>query len=413
MTHQLFVGSEEPRTILGGSIVFPLRGVWVARIEVDANEENPLSSGAVRIVVASDDELEPVELFGTIRADDVRTWAGRAQAVVVGGLGLLGRVLLPAKAYQQAPFPTPLASIALDAISECGEQFDGDESRIPSNLLEVARWHRAGGRTAAQLLDRLASLYGLSYRVADDGRLLIGLEQWSSAALEDAGFFAIGPDDGIAKVLAGSIKRASVRPGTALHDGRRIEEITYELTLDGIQAKLRFGVGDGSGGVRGDYEAALRRALPSTTYLALHAATIRKRNADGTLDLEADNADISGVPSVPCLPGLPGCAIEPQEGDRVLLGFASGNEWAPYVAGFEQSASAMRGVARVADSVDVGSLRLIAAPDAGGGIASITMIYTPPRGSPAAVIVAPGSPVDIMLSGIIQTGSAEVKLRGD
>lgn len=404
--------------VLACSIVFPLRGIWTVRGEADANDNetnapNPLVAGLFELELAADNDGEPVVLAGTIDAADVRTWEGRAQFVMLGGLGSLAKAKLPSRTYQQAPFPTPILSICVDAISEAGEAFDDDVSRWPSELLEVPRWHRIGGRSPAQLLDRLAERFGFGWRMADDGLVSLGIEAWPGANVDDAGLYLTGPEDAVARRLEGTVARASLRPGTTLEDGRKIEEVVYELSENGLSIALRWGSGEGEGGLRGDHSALVARTLPPLAYRELHAATVRKRNSDGTLDAEADSETIGGLTGVPYRPGLVGCKLVPSDGDRLLLGFAAGDEAAPYAGAWMPDESASKGVARVGDRVNVGSLQFIAAPDGSGGIASVAITYTPASGAPTTVVVAPGPPVTIPLQGDIVTGSQEVFLRDD
>lgn len=403
-------------TVLGGTIVFPLRGVWTARIELDADSDDPLPSGAATLLLAADSDGdgnpgEPVELIGTIRPEDVATFEGRAMALLVGGEGKLATVELVARTYQQAPFDVDAISIAVDAIGEAGEFFDDDTSHLPSSFV-VTRWHRAGGATAAMLLDRLAERFGIGWRVSDDGLVSMGADQWSAAPIEDAAFFVEGPEDAINRTLEGSVGRASIRPGTTLEDGRRIEEAIYTLDGDGLHVMLRWGPGLGAGGLRGDFDVQARRALPRLAYRELHPAVVRRQNPNGTLDLEADDPAIGGITAVPYRPGIVGCRLVIREGERIRIGFEGGDETKPFAIGLDNDPNASKGVARVSDPVDVGVMSIAALAHPSGAIASLTITFTPPGGAPTEIAVLPGSPpLDLPLRGTIARGSTEVFLR--
>lgn len=400
-------------TVLSGTPLFPLRGLWTARIEVDADQDDPLPAGAAVLLLAADNEGEPIELIGTIPASDVSTFEGRATALLVAGEGKLSTVKLPARTYQQAPLDVSALTIALDAIGEAGEFFNDDIDRIPSDFA-VARWHRAGGSTGAQLLDRLAERLGVGWRADDGGLISIAAEEWPAADLEGAGFFAEGPEDTINRSLEGSVARASIRPGTTLADGRRIEEVIYMLDARGLRVMLRWGPGDGMGGLRGDFERQARRAAPPLVYRELHPATVRRQNEDGTLDLDADDEAIGGITSVPYRPGIVGCRLVISEGERVRLGFEGGDEARPYATAWDSDETANKGVARKDDPVDVGSMSIAAAPHPSGAIASLTITFTPPGGTPTTVQILPGSPpLSLPMSGTIARASEEVFIRGD
>lgn len=397
-------------TVLSGTIVFPLRGIRTARLEVDADEDNPLPPGPAVLFLAAENDGEPVELIGTILPDDVHTFEGRATVLLVAGEGKLNTAALPARTYQQAPLDVSALTIALDAIGEAGEFFDDDVNRIPSTFA-ASRWHRAGGATAAQLLNRLAERFGVGWRVDDGGLVSIGAEGWPAADIAGAGLFVEGPEDAINRTLEGSVDRASLRPGTTLEDGRRIEEVIYSLDGQGIRVMLRWGPGVGAGGLRGDFDTQARRAIPPLAYREMHAATVRRQNDDGTLDLEGESEAIGGITSVPYRPGVVGCRLVIGEGERVRLGFEGGDEAQPYAVAWDSDETANKGVARVDDPVDVGTIS-IAAVAGPGGIASFTVTYAPPIGAAVIVPVVPGTPVQFPLSGIITRGSTEVFLRG-
>jgi hypothetical protein len=405
MTTLLETENGRQWTVLAGTIVFPLRGILTARLDIDADGEDPLPTGAASLLLAADGDGEPVELVGTIGADDARTFEGRAQALFVGGAGGLALERLPARTYQQAPLETEISTIVADAIEEAGEQFE-----IVHVDGSVPRWHRVGDRTAAQLLDRFSERFGVGWRMSDDGIVVVAPELWPEADTDDAALLIEGPDDAINRTLAGSVGRASLRPGTSI-GGRRIEEVVYSLDERGMRVLLRYGPGTGPGGLRGDLEEQVRAGIPPLPYREHHAATVRRQNADGTLDLEADDAAIGGLPSVPYAPGIVGCRLVIAEGERVRLAFEGGDESKPYASAWDPITGG-EGVARLNDTVRIGTLVLApAGPTPGGPIVSIAVTYSP-IGSPVqTAVIAVGTPMTITLSGVISSASEEVFIR--
>ena len=412
-TGTLRTASDREWTVLSGDVTFPRRGIWTARVDVDADEDDPLPSGACTLILAGDNDDDPVEIVGTIVEVDLATVEGRATATIVAGKGKLAATLLEARTYQQAPLEVPLSSLVSDAIEGSGEVLDDDVALVG---LIVPRWHRVGGRTAAMLLDRLAELKSFTWRFSDDGRVQIVIDEWLEADVEDAGLFLDGADNVIERTILGTVSRASIRPGTTAR-GRRIEEVVYTLDELGLRVMLRWGDGEGVGGLRGDLEMAARRAMPEFAYHCTHEVTVRRQLPDGTLDVDADNPIIGGLTSVPYYPGVIVCRMNIAEGTRALLSFINGDESKPAIVGFvrfeinpllRENAYA---IARVNDSVAVGSLTFTAAPDGSGGIASIAVTYTPPKGPNQMVAIVPSTPVTINLAGIIQNGSPEVFLR--
>lgn len=411
------IAADREYTILSGLVTFVLRGIHSARIEVDADEDNPLVVGPVQLVLAADNEGEPVILDGTITEIDASTFEGRATAVFVGGKGKLASTLIPARTYQQAPFETPVASIATDSVIEAGEDFDDD---VALAQMLVPRWHRVE-MTAAQLLERLADRFGFAWRMNDDGQVVFAIDEWPAADEEDAGLYLEGPEDAQDRIIAGSVARASIRPGVLVR-GRRIEEVHYSLDGDGLRVLMRWGEGTGAGGLRGDLEAATRRAIPLPAYSNMHAATVLRQNANGSLDVECADASIGSLTSVPYRTGLVGCRLVFAEGANILVGFVEGDESQPYCIATPSLEKVVpenvqpwgRGVARVDDAVRCGSLTFTAAPDGTGGIASIVITYQDPNGSISLGTLLPdGVPLTFSMVGKIRTGSTEVFLRAN
>lgn len=411
-------------TVLTATVLFPLRGVWTARIELDADEGDPPFPGSAKLSFAADDgdeeEGPPVELFGTIAEDDIATFEGRATALLVAGAGTFATQALEAKCYQQAPLPVPVLSLVQDAAAEAGEATADIETALSG--LTVERWQRAAGRTAAQLLSRLAELFTtleLGWRMNDAGALVVAAEEWPDADIKDAEFFEQGPEDGINRTIAGTVGRASLRPG-AVVNGRRIEEVCYELDENGLRVLMRYGAGVGAGGLRGDIEAQTRAAIPPLDYRELHAATVRRQNLDGTLDLDADDARIGGITAVPYCPGIVDCRMVLPEGERVRLGFEGGDERKPFATGWDRFAPPTfaehqgKGIACRDDAVACGSFTFVGAPDGQGGLGSITVTYSPNVGAPQMGIITPaGTPVQIDIGGNITEASSRVLLRRD
>jgi hypothetical protein len=92
--------------------------------------------------------------------------------------------------------------------------------------------------------------------------------------------------------------------------------------------------------------------------LALYAATVIGQNADGTLELQADNPRIGSPSSVPIRWGIPGLTATVPAGARCYLTFAEGDPTKPIVVAWEAGtalgivlAGGSHGVARTTDAV--------------------------------------------------------------
>lgn len=97
--------------------------------------------------------------------------------------------------------------------------------------------------------------------------------------------------------------------------------------------------------LRAALDALIRWSTREQPYLRLYPATVRAQAADGTLDLEPDDAAIrgTGLSGVPIRHGIPGVTVEISSGQRVLLGFEAGDPRRPYAALWRTSGTAKLG----------------------------------------------------------------------
>lgn len=75
--------------------------------------------------------------------------------------------------------------------------------------------------------------------------------------------------------------------------------------------------------------ALVRLAYPALDFLASYPARVVAQNADGTLELQPDDARLPGLSNVPVRYGVPGIRATVAAGARVLLGFAAGDPSKP------------------------------------------------------------------------------------
>lgn len=97
--------------------------------------------------------------------------------------------------------------------------------------------------------------------------------------------------------------------------------------------------------LRAALDALIRWTTREQPYLRLYPATVRAQAADGTLDLDPDDAAIrgTGLSGVPIRHGIPGVTVEISPGQRVMLGFEAGDPRRPYAALWRTSGTAKLG----------------------------------------------------------------------
>lgn len=104
------------------------------------------------------------------------------------------------------------------------------------------------------------------------------------------------------------------------------------------------------------FESLVRHLTSRLDWLALYPASVVVQHADGTLDLQPDDARLPGVTGVPMRLGLPGVTVRVSAGARVLLGFEGGDParpiatlWQPDAIEEIAFANGTKRVARVGD----------------------------------------------------------------
>jgi len=364
--------------ILSLDLEMPLRGVWTASVETG----DPAPSGAVVVEIAGEDGTADT-FAGVVRPGSGED-GGRSRLWIVGGAGGLSGELV-ARDYT-APRGVAAELVVGRMLADLGEQLD---STAELSGLVVDRWHR-GGLTGRQALSLFAERLGMGWRMLASGAVWMGVESWPAAdAL--AGFVERVDHD--ARVIHCRPDSARMRPGVTVL-GERIHRVRYLLDGRGLRAELGYGQTD-----RDELRATVEAVLPPRVYREIHAATVIEQRGDGTLDLQADDARIGGLSRVPLEIGVPGMRVTIAQGARVRVAFAGGAPDRPFAFGLEHDVSAARGVARVGDGADAGTLTI-----SGGGGAPALLSYTPPGGVPGAPTTT------VQLRAVIDEGSGIVRL---
>lgn len=378
--------------VLSATLELPVTGIWRGELEV---ESKAAVTGAVTLSTAG------MTLVGTVTRSG--RYADRATLQVEGGAARLARTQLPPRGYARN-IP---ARLVLDGIArESGETLSPTISAaVLSTILPT--WARTAG-TAETALRELADGLGLNWRTLDDGTLWIGTDAWAASSPSGVSVVSDDPARGL-RVIASD--RPELRPGVT-YDGRRVRLAVHKFAAGGVRTEAWF---TGSVPTEDPVRAAIRRVvadeIAAVRYHALWPATVIAQSASTlALDVRPDATGI--VPpmvDVPLLAHAPGVAVKVSAGARVLIGWREGDPRKPYAMAFENDRARLteiafdggtKGVARIDDTVDGGTLYLTVNPSTG---AVTAVVHVPPGGTPV-----PGA-VAVPLSGKITTGAAKVK----
>ena len=395
--------SVNGKRLLIAVVTEPIRGAWVADVEVESAADLPAS---VTIELGTG-----ASFVGTVVRGGV--FAGRWVARIVGGAGGLSRDV-ESRYYDATPARTVLDGIATDS----GETLD--TAILPTVLgHSLSRWMRPIG-FPQYALDDLADELGATWRVTRAGRIWVGVDRWPALSAPAA---EITPGPSAGTVSIAPAEAALVRPGVT-YLGKRVSLVT--TTLQG--GKLRQVVWQDEGA--GDRLLATLTGLVGRVlgtrldYLAKYPATVVRQTADGlALDVVPDDDRIKGrgLTRVPIRHGSPGWGVRVPSGTRVSVGFDAGDPRRPYVSDWEPGsvtevsfAAGTRGANRIGDMVTV-PLSPLNIVQLAAALVS-TAPGNPLLASPAAIAAAaiPGAPLvpPITIYGCTSSGSAKMKIGG-
>lgn len=266
---------------------------------------------------------------------------------------------------------TTLAEVARGVTSTVGETL-GTIADV-----RVTTYMRVRG-SAGDALSRLANTFGQRWWVERGGSVSIGLRPSGPEA--QGVRVDSGPDGSVYLANPESVQIG----GT--YDGQTIRHVRWYQDANRFEAILYFDAFAESPEAEG------------LDYAKLHSALVHEQNSDGSLELIVDGR--YSISRVQYLSGIPTADLTLAPGDRVLLGFYNGDPRAPYAVATQRTSGTAKGVARVDDTVNAGTITA-----SGGSGSPVLLQYTPPGGSP-------GTPsASIVLSGgRITSGSERVKI---
>lgn len=292
-----------------GHMTLRLNGAWRAEFEL-ANTED--KTGQVEVVLAGQ------TFIGT-----VKTWAtdagGDSRVVVIGGANKLN-TFVAAKAYLE----TPLRQVVESILREVGEELD--ESSAP--MEETPRhWVTVEGAASTALKSVLPEEY--HYRTLPNGKVFVGPETWPEVP---AGDNEAEVTIDTKKTIDVYVSTGNLLPGQ-VHFNKNISEVTYILTEDSLKARLSYE--EGVGGLQEQLETFIWRQMSTPLRnCTCFRYTIHSQNADGTLNLQAENLPellrvpmaIAGVSSIRVLAGSSAYVIfeDGTSTNPTVIGLSSG-----------------------------------------------------------------------------------------
>lgn len=283
----------------------PVNGAWSAELQVGSDEE--LAAGDVVTLALPDLEL-------TGRVVRAGAFAERLRVRLTGGEPDWGAAV-EVKHYRNTTADQVLADVGVTPDQPTGAQ--------------LAYWTRAPG-TVGSTVAAIAAHLGHSWRVNPDGTVRIRAESPAAVDLTSAVELARDAARGLVELAPDS---AVVVPGVLAGEDE-VGDVLYAMgAATGGAFRARYYTA-ARATLRGSLERLIRWVMRDVLYLGLYTAAVVRQAADGTLDLLPDDDRLrsQGLQAVPIRHGLPGVTVEVPAGERVLLGFDSGDPAQPYAA---------------------------------------------------------------------------------
>lgn len=357
--------------VLEGSLCLPLTGAPIATLELPEDAAPELGPAALLI---AEGDADPVTFQGVL--DFSRAYQGRTSVTWIGGTGALGGTTA-ATHYTAIAQQVQRADVVTAILAAAGEVLS-DTATLPADTLP--RWTRVAGESWATALRRALDGTGYGWRILDDGQVWVGAESWPAAELGGIEL----DQDLTARTLTAAYSEATLRPGTVLADGRRVLRVTF-----GADGRAVVELDADSTGADA-LAALLAPRIPADPYARIWPGSVVVQNADGTIDVRLDpGAPVEDLPRLRFDAGVRGARYVLPAGSRVRVAFEGASPSGAYAFGAPTAPDAAKGVARLGDHGNTGTLSIT-------GAGALTIVYTSPAGSVSTGVITAavsGSPV--------------------
>jgi hypothetical protein len=351
-----------------GLLRLPPRGNWLAHLEL-GNAAAPAEGTPASLLLYREDG-EADTLTGTIRRSGILPGSETVTITLVGGAGKLLDEVSP---LDQVAGITPLpAGLVARAIADAAGELLADGVEDALDGYQLPRWTRFAS-SAREALDLLVELLGLVWRVQRDGAIWVGVETWEAV---DGAAVHVGGDPSDGMVLYAP-NGAPLAPGTTI-DGMQAIAVDYRIEPGRVRVEVRSALAGDPG-----------RLADRTAYRATYPAIVRLQNANGTIDVTADDPKLGDLRAVPFRVGIPGALVTIPADSRVRIAFDGADPRGAYATAIEQDGEATAAIALVGDAVELGYLTGTV-----GGVPvvfAISPVMVPGAEHLAGVVTGPGS----------------------
>jgi len=395
------VSSGKTYDILGDSLEILNRGIWYMEdLKIDTQDQ---FSDQDQVQILFMDKT----LTGTIT--DIVNYTGFISGSVIGGKNTLSNEL-ESISFQGVSVNTIVSYIA----AQTGHivSTSSDQSLLTTS---ISRFEKLKAM-ASDSLDKLMSMVGGIWKIALDGSIYVGYESFPDISIKYPSLKEMDNYDVLNKVPNLGFwqvycEEILIEPGFTV-DGNSVRVVHYSLNTESkLNILITWSFPEPEHIAQYKLSEQTRELLYLTRY---RMRVISQSSINGNITCFPD-PDISilknGLRDVPIMYTSPDMAITVKPGAICFVEFANGDPGRPYISGWENkpnlteidlaASTGPRSVARVNDTVNVGTITISAAPMTG----VITGTYQPPIGSPVPIVAG----VIPLTAGRISSGSSIVK----
>lgn len=388
-------------TVIRGSILMPLYGVWSADIVIDQPDGTGFEAGT-QVTIKSDGG---VELVGTVVADRSGSFLDAIHVRVLGGGAGMAKAAT-VKGYMQ---PGAYVRDVANALAK-----DGGEtlsSQIDNALLQtnLTAWATQEGSVSAGLVSLLDIIAPTAdWRILADGKLWFGDETWPT---DDSAYqlIASNPSE---KTYDLGVDTFTIVPGVDLQGVGKVNRVEHSLEDGRVRSRIWAELEDEDRGVAGSVQALCRQELHKLDFFTFYDAKIVSQSADGaTVDLEPADKRIPKLQRVPLRNGVAATTCKVSAGTFVRLGWDRGNPQYPFACLWQGDETVTRisiagdtDAARKGDHSDAGTWVFAFTP---GPSAALSITYTDPDGTVTTLASGSGA---VLAKAKLTEGSTKVGL---
>lgn len=297
--------------VLTATISVPRVGVWRADLDLDAADASKVS-GTIALVLG--------DVTWTGKATEVGAFVGRVKVRLLAGAAGFGKPTKP-RFYQSIPAKT----VVTDLLTEGGEKLSNtsDAGKLGTVL---PFWTRHAG-TVGEGLENVLDELGAIWRVLPDGTVYVGIETWPTSEPKDV---AVETEVASESKIVFSSSSPSLLPGTTFR-GRKVSRVEHSIDAGKTRTTAWYETGTtGTGDAfRSALDGLVRQATKHIDFFAVRSGKVVAQNANGTLEIKLDDADMPGMSKIPIAYGVPGISAKVKPGAKVHVQWADGSPTKP------------------------------------------------------------------------------------